>query len=63
MIVAIPKDKDQLENEARSIAAIIAETQVDQRGDLLMRVAQHLKRHSQGFSAGLFGSIAIQSGL
>jgi hypothetical protein len=63
MIVATPKDAEQLENEARSIAAMICETQVDQRGELFLRVAFHLKKHTQGFQSKLFTQLAVQNGL
>ena len=62
MHVAIPKDDFTLSNEARAIAEIIAHTQVDQRADLLNRIAYHLKtRYSQGFTGGLFEKIASVS--
>lgn len=62
MIVAIPKTAEELDNEARSIAAMIAETQVGQREELFRRVAYHLKyRYAQGFSATLFEKLASVS--
>jgi hypothetical protein len=62
MHVATPKTFEQLDNEARSIATIIAETRVDQREKLFNAISYHLTHiHEQGFTGGLFEKIALVS--
>lgn len=43
--------------DAERIAAIICETNTDDRGDLLLQVAEILRSHAQGCTASLFEAI------
>ena len=54
--------KTQLE-KARIISNLISKTDNDFRGDLLLLVAEDLKRKTQFYTASLFTEIAVKSGL
>lgn len=52
-----------LENKARRIAKIIADTDSDDRGNLLVLIGNDLRWNAQGFTGNLLRSAGMEYGL